>query len=124
MMNSLAEGVSGTYTQLEEWGRWVRAGGVLPQCKSSAAVLMNAMVQQSTVGINISDDAALRVDSKVALLKRKDKQMGQVLVWYFVNADDIRGLAKRMDMGKDKAQRLLHSSIAWIDASLEAANDP
>ena len=103
-----------TQQRLDAWGHWVRAGGVALGCK---AVDLGV---GGTVSLPMcSDDAALQVDSAVARLKKRDPEMGRVLVMAYLSQLSLTKIAKHSGLGsRERCRYLLGAAEAWIDACM------
>lgn len=109
-----------TRALLELWGVWKQYGSGLPCYASPTRIMMQALAGSTVREASITDEEAVRVDNAIARLRSRDKEMGDVVVLYYAHALPIRSVAREMKIGKDRADRLLLSGVAWIDGVLLA----
>lgn len=108
-----------TRALLEQWGRWKRYGTGMPRYASPSAVLMASATGSTLPEACITDDLAMGVDAAVARLKLRDKEMGRAVYVYFTTEEmTFRALGKLMGINKDRAERLVHAGLCWIDGVL------
>lgn len=103
---------------LEQWGKWVLSGGVASigyPCIQPFRQLLGSSVKS----LSITDEQALRIDATLAKLKKRDYEMGRVVITYYLSGTPVTKLADLLDMPLAKTRTLLQSGIAWIDAALE-----
>lgn len=106
--------LSETQQRLDAWGHWVRAGGVKLGYQGVKLAV------GGTVSMPVcSDEQAVEVDRAVARLKRRDSDMGQVLVMAYLGQYSLTRIARESGLGsREKARYLLGSAEAWVDAVL------
>lgn len=100
-----------TKQRLQDWGQWVRGGGVN---LGYAGVKLVA----PSKGCTVPDDEALAVDRAVASLKAREPGMGRVLVNYYVRRWDYSMIGLDVHMSREKVRVLLRSAEAWVDGQL------
>lgn len=102
---------------LEQWARWARFNPSLslgyPVITPFARLLGSTL--PSSV---ISDVVAMRVDGAVARLNRRDGDMGQAVVLYYFRGGNVSWVARMMGIHRKKADILVKSGTAWLDAAL------
>lgn len=101
-----------TQQRLDAWGHWVRAGGV------SLGPNSVRLAVGGTVALPVcSDDQALQVDRAVARLKKRDPEMGRVLVMAYLSQFSLARIAKNSGLGsRERCRYLLGAAEAWVDA--------
>lgn len=101
-----------TQQRLDAWGHWVRAGGVALGCKG-----VNLAVGGTVSLPTCSDDVAMRVDRAVARLKKRDPEMGRVLVMAYLSQFSLARIARESGMGsRERIRYVLGAAEAWVDA--------
>ena len=100
-----------TRRRLQDWGVWVRSGGVN---SGYAAVQLAAGVG----GCTVPDDEALAVDQAVASLKKREPDLGKVVLDYYVRRWDYSMIGLEVKMSREKVRVLLRSAEAWVDGRL------
>ncbi len=100
-----------TRRRLQDWGVWVRSGGVN---SGYAAVQLAAGVG----GCTVPDDEALAVDQAVASLKKREPDLGKVVLAYYVRRWDYSMIGLEVKMSREKVRVLLRSAEAWVDGRL------
>lgn len=100
-----------TKIRLQDWGKWVRSGGI---ASGYAAVKLVA----GGGGCTVPDDEALAVDRAVAKLKQTEPDMGRALVNYYVRGWDFSMMGAELGISREKARVMLRSSEAWIAGRL------
>lgn len=103
-----------TNERLYDWGDWARTGRIKLGTKGTLGQLSGSTV----ASLAVPDDEAEVVDRVLARLISRDKQMGMAVKLYYLNRLNYRVIGKKMEINKDKAQRLVFSGVAWIDAAL------
>jgi hypothetical protein len=104
-----------TRNRLIQWALWVLSGG------NSNGYAQVCMVTPSG-GCDVSDDDALQVDRAVAMLKQRDRQMGQALVNYYVRGWDYTMVGVEFRMSREKARNIVRMAEAWVDSKLFEVN--
>ncbi|MDX1816096.1 MAG: antiterminator Q family protein [Marinobacter sp.] len=104
-----------TRNRLIEWARWVRSGGI------NNGYAQVCLITPSG-GCDVQDDAALQVDRAVATLKRRDRQMGQALVNYYVRGWDYSMVGLEFRVSREKARNIVRMAEAWVDSSIFMLN--
>ncbi|WP_085696290.1 antiterminator Q family protein [Pseudomonas sp. B26(2017)] len=110
-----------TEYMLEQWGWWRMDGMGVPSYVSQ----LDAMIQRNTPSASpakqyvITDDLALAVDSAVARLVCRDRQMGEFIWLYFGAKWPALRISREFSMGEAKARELIKAGVAWIDCALE-----
>lgn len=108
-----------TQRRLQAWGHWVRAGGVALGYRG-----VNLAVGSSVALPVCPDEEAMAVDRAVARLKRRDPDMGRVLVMAYLRGYSLSRIAREAGVGsRERARYLLGAAEAWIDASLCVAKN-
>lgn len=106
--------LSDTQQRLTAWGHWVRSGGVALGCQG-----VQLAVGSSVAMPVCSDDDAMGVDRAVARLKKRDRDMGRVVVMAYLSQYSLARIARESGMGsRERARYLLGGAEAWIDAVL------
>lgn len=99
---------------LEQWAAWAMSGG---ENLSYPHVVPFARLPSAAVSPQITDDDAEAVDRIVARLMRRDPQMGNVTVDYFMTGCNVSAIARRHKISRAQVDVLVRSGIAWVDAT-------
>ncbi len=111
--NGTAMQPTDTEARLQEWGRWVRAGGV-------SLGASRVFEQGSTVPTPmIADDEALLIDRAVARLKRRDRFVGEVICLYYIEGGTEAAVGRRLRRSRTTIAGARKAGIAWIDGVLD-----
>ena len=68
----------------------------------------------------ISDDDAMAIDAVVAKSQRHHPEMGKAVALYYLGTCSVSRVAKAMSIYHSKADSLVKSGTAWLDAALGA----
>lgn len=101
-----------TERELEQWGRWVRSGGV--SLGANSIFRLGSTVSAAT----IIDDRGIIIDQAVARLKLQNIDMGTAVQRYYVENLSHASLAERMKTSKNRASCLHRAGVAWVDGVL------
>lgn len=110
--------IRSTINRLENWGSWARADNL----RLGAVGTLGRLSGASVSSLKANDIDAQQIDSLVAKLIRRDREMGIALKFYYFKRFKYRDIAVKLKIGKDKAQRLVMSGVAWVDGALEFDN--
>jgi hypothetical protein len=104
-----------TREKLEEWARWVRAGGY-----SIGYQGVNLGLGSTVSTPMITDDDAMAIDSAVARLKHREPILASVLMLYYVRKWSHAVISRELGNGesREKVRQYLNSAEAWIDGVL------
>lgn len=107
----------GTEIELEEWGIWVRCGGV--------SLGANSVTVPGSTGrtADITDDRAMVIDRVVARLKQRDPRCARAVKIYYTQNLNHALLGEKLRTSKSGANYLLKSGVAWIDGVLSAQDE-
>lgn len=106
---------------LEQWAKWVLSGGVASIGYPSIQPFRQ-LLGSSVKGITITDDEALLIDATVARLKKRDPEMGKIVVTYYLSSAGGMGvvkLAQHLKMPEKRVRILLEAGTAWVDGALD-----
>ncbi len=104
---------------LEQWGWWWRHSSGVPRYVSPAYSLIRDHTGSTIPTGCINDDLAMAVDSVIARLCLRDRQMGNCIWLYYGVKLGTRRIAKIMGVGETKALQLVKAGEAWIDGALD-----
>ena len=101
---------------LEEWALWSRisAGSKVGYPSSCPFVF-----KKGSSTLAITDEEALQIDSAVARLIIRDKEMGEVLRLYYFSNSNASLVARVLKIDRKRAIVLVQCGTAWVDAKLE-----
>lgn len=99
---------------LEEWAKWSRINGFSVTGYPS---LFNK--SKGDIYLAITDAEALKVDSAVARLICKDREMGSILKTYYFNGCNLTTTSKLKKITRERARVLVKCGESWVDAKLE-----
>lgn len=113
--------------ELEQWGRWVRAGGA--ECVGYKSQMLTVLVQNVPQParrdpIMMTDERAVEIDRALARLLARDREMGLAVMVYFISGQAYRGSASLLSrvhgvvLSADTVRRLVVSGVAWLDGAL------
>lgn len=103
-----------TVQRLIDWGKWSKDDGI---CRSLQGTL--GRLKGSTVrSVSINDDEGELIDRMVAKLIRRNRLMGDAVKLYYKFNMNYRSVGYQLHTNKNKAQSLINSGVAWIDAAL------
>lgn len=106
--------LSDTQQRLTAWGHWVRSGGVDLGCKG-----VQLAVGGSVAMPICPDDDAMDVDRAIARLKKRDRDIGRIVVMAYLSQYSLARIARESGLGsRERARYLLGSGEAWIDCAL------
>lgn len=99
---------------LMRWAVWARQD----QQALGFPSLAPFVVEPSKTPESLSDDQAGPIDAAVAQLIKRNEETGRAIYIYFFSGCNISHTARSLDMDRRKANVLVQSGIAWIDAIL------
>lgn len=97
-----------TLFKLEQWGIFARDGTV-------SRLLMRTRPDLKT-NIEITDEQGMYVDRGACALKRRDPQLAEILIGYYVKGHRIIELEERLGMSARRVSGLLKAAEAWMDS--------
>ncbi|MBU6955899.1 antiterminator Q family protein [Hahella sp. HN01] len=104
---------------LEQWARWSKADSGVGYPSSTPFARMAGSSVRSPV---ITDQEAARVDMAVSKLRARDEEMGEVVRLYYMAGENLSYVVRRIPkLDRRKADILVKSGIAWLDAALNAS---
>lgn len=105
-----------THWALEQWARWAKTnnGSTLGYPKTFIAKAKGGSVPLPIV----QDDEAMLIDSIVAGLALRHKEIGDALAIYYLGGCNLSRAARALKINRKRADVLVQSGIAWIDARL------
>lgn len=101
---------------MEQWALWVMMGTGHGGA-SSFAYLIQKEGERSLCCV-ITDDEALVVDGTLAQLKKRCSETGEATAKYFLWQGNTSAVSRNMKINRKKADVLIKSGIAWVDAHL------
>ena len=108
---------SQTHWILEQWARWARVNPDFALGYPNATPFRRLL--GSTVSSSlISDDDAMVVDTMVAKLQQRHPEMGKAVALYYLGTCNVSRVARAMGIYHSKADSLIKSGTAWLDAAL------
>ena len=108
---------------LEQWARWARINQGLTLHYPCLATFTKFQGKAS-LAPDISDQEAIAIDRIVSKLRHRDTEMGDAVILYYFSGSNLSYVARELGMDRRKADVLVKSGTAWVDAiagSLEAA---
>ncbi|MCK7547176.1 antiterminator Q family protein [Marinobacter koreensis] len=108
--------LSDTQQRLTEWARWVRTSDSGLRMGYNRVNLMPA----GSVAMPVcTDEEALAVDRAIARLRRRDKDMADILVMVYSYGFSMARVARESGVGsRERVRYLLGGAEAWIDCAL------
>ncbi|ABC27502.1 conserved hypothetical protein [Hahella chejuensis KCTC 2396] len=101
---------------LEQWAQWSKMDASLGYSSSTPFSRLNGSATRSPV---ITDQEAAAVDLAVSKLRTRDEEMGEVVRLYYMAGENLSYVVRRMPkLDRRKADLLVKSGVAWIDATL------
>lgn len=108
---------------LSQWARWARQGNGLP---SSFGSPMFQDLPQKSSGPNllITEDEAMLIDSIIAKLKIRDREMAKALVVFYFSDGNASHVARVLSaqseqkINRKRVDVLVKAGTAWVDAVL------
>jgi len=97
--------------ELEQWGWWAQA------CPSRSLNYPGSepfTVKKGGLGLTITDDRALEIDQAIAYLFNGDEKAILAIKLRFVCGFTYRDIGKRLDLSKDRSQRLVDDCVSWL----------
>ncbi|PIB60724.1 antitermination protein Q [Pseudomonas sp. 2995-1] len=110
---------------LEQWGWWCLDGAGVPSCTSPTFALMRQAIPQVSASKNycITDEWAIAVDKAVAMLARRDQQMGDIIWLYYGAKWPMLRVGRHYGISEGKTRELTRAGTAWIDCALSPKRD-
>lgn len=116
-----------TQGELEQWGKWARAGGA--DCAGYKSQMLTLLVQNvpqpgRREPILITDERAVEIDRALARLLTRDREMGLAVMVYYLSGLGFRPAAAllarthNIRISGDVLRILVTSGAAWLDAVL------
>lgn len=104
---------SDTTWLLEQWARWSKINHSVgyPSVQPFTKLLGNTL--PSPV---INDNQALEIDNAVTMLTNRDKEMGHAVILYYFSGNNLSKAARVLNIDRHRANVLVKSGTAWIDA--------
>ena len=99
---------------LEQWAAWALTGG---ENLSYPHVEPFARTPSAATTPQITDEEATAIDGIVARLMKRDPQMGNVTVDYFMTGCNVSAISRRYRISRAQVDVLVRSGIAWVDAT-------
>jgi hypothetical protein len=105
----------------EQWGWWRMDGAAVPTYISPTFALMRqAMPQVSVIkSYCITDEWAGAIDSAIARLSHRDRQMGDIIWLYYGAKWPKFRVGKHYGISEGKTRELVRAGIAWIDCAVD-----
>lgn len=99
---------------LEQWVRWS-----LSQADRLSFPHMAPYARAPRLGCSadIGDDEAMMIDSIVARLLKRDREMGNVTLDYYFGGCNISAIARRYRISRARVDVLVRAGTAWVDAT-------
>jgi hypothetical protein len=108
---------------LEQWGWWRMDGIGIPSYVSPMMAVMRDAMPVASKSYCITDDWAGAIDSAVARLSRRDKQMGEIIWFYFGAKWTMVRVGKHYGLSEAKAREIKQAGVAWIDCAVAEMRD-
>nr|WP_256446248.1 antiterminator Q family protein [Hahella sp. HN01] len=106
---------------LEQWARWSKMDAGVGYPTSTPFSRLGGSSVRSPV---ITDQEAAAVDMAVSKLRARDEEMGEVVRLYYMAGENLSYVVRRMPkLDRRKADLLVKSGVAWIDAALCSTNE-
>lgn len=108
---------------LKQWAIWARQGGCLPSAGKSP-MFRDVPSKVTRNLLLITEDEALRIDSIIAKLKGRDREMAKALVIYYFSGGNTSHVARVLSaksgetISRKRVDVLVTSATAWVDAVL------
>ncbi|MBU6954552.1 antiterminator Q family protein [Hahella sp. HN01] len=99
---------------LVRYGRWVRAGGVLPRYER-----VDSPLDEYDGSEMLTDDQALIVDKALALLSRVQPFEGKAVKWAYIDRREIRVIARDLGRSYGAARELLRMGECIMSGLLQ-----
>lgn len=103
---------------LEQWAVWVRQSSELRKVYFPSSAPYYLPLSASTNMLSISEDEALIADGLVARLKMRDKEMGSVVINYYLGGGSLRYASEVVGISLKKTRILAEAGTSWIDAKI------
>ena len=109
---------------LSQWAKWARQGRCTPNGFGESVMFKGLPDQEAKPNLLITDDEAMLIDSIIAKLKIRDREMAKALVvFYFSDGNashDARVLSAKSEqkVNRKRADVLVKAATAWVDAVL------
>ncbi len=103
---------------LEQWARWALVNPGVSLSHPTVTPVREQLGSTLPLPL-INDDQALVIDSAVARLCRRDNEMGSAVALYYLGGGNVSWVARIMQIHRKKADLLVKSGSAWVDAALE-----
>lgn len=96
-------------------------GRIMPNYVSPTLALMKQAVMQFSASKNycITDDWALAIDSAVAKLASRDRQMGDIIWLYYGAKWPMLRVGKYYGISEGRARELVRAGVAWVDCAID-----
>lgn len=105
---------------LQNWGRWVRCQTGVPGYTSPSLALMRDNVEmEGPPAAMITDDEALLIDSIVARMWRRDRQMADCVRFYYCTDRTMHGVGVVLGIHRKKVAELLLAGRTYVDGCLD-----
>lgn len=99
---------------LEQWAIWTRCGTGY----ESVSPMFRGRLKKAGLSPDITDDLATDIDGILADLLRRDPQMGQVTIDYYMMDGNVFRIAKVRNISRNKVDVLAKSGTTWVDCVL------
>lgn len=109
-----------THELLRDWGVFQRHPDMRMNARCGIALVMDANVG-STVGEPfVSWDEVSQVDAVLAKLKKRNRNLYQVIWFSYVDDLSSREMGARINKDRNAALSLLNQAVNWVDGAMFA----
>ena len=108
---------------LSQWAKWAKQGGCLPNGFTSP-MFQDVLSEVVKPNLLITEEEAMLIDSIIAKLKIRDREMAKALVVFYFSDGNASHVARVLSaeseqkINRKRADVLVKAGTAWVDAVL------
>ncbi|WP_435234504.1 antiterminator Q family protein [Psychromonas sp. PT13] len=113
---------------LSQWAKWAKQGRCTPNGFGESPMFKELPEQEAKPNLLITDDEAMLIDSIIAKLKIRDREMAKALVLFYFSDGNASHVARVLSaqseqkINRKRADVLVKAGTAWVDAVLFMGN--
>ena len=109
---------------LSQWAKWAKQGGCQPNGFGESPMFQDVISDVVKPNLLITEEEAMLIDSIIAKLKMRDREMAKALVVFYFSDGNASHVARVLsadagqNINRKRADVLVKAGTAWVDACL------
>lgn len=109
---------------LSQWAKWAKQGRCTPSGFGGSPIFQDLPEQEAKPNLFITDDEAILIDSIIAKLTIRDREMAKALVVFYFSDGNASHVARVLSaqseqkVNRKRVDVLVKAGTAWVDAVL------